>query len=155
MKRAVHLAAGVLAVFLIATFFLSTVLVELFGSEASVAAVKRLIVFPGLFLLVPALAATAGSGFALAKGRAGSLVAAKKRRMPFIALNGLLVLVPCAIALHLWASAGSFDGRFYAVQALELAAGALNFFLMSLNLRDGLRLSGRLARTPEAAPHVR
>jgi hypothetical protein len=106
-----------------------------------VASVKRLIVFPGLFVLVPARAATGGSGFALAKTRGGSLVEAKKRRMPFIALNGLLVLVPCAIALHLWASAESFDGRFYAVQALELVAGALNLTLMSFNLRDGLRLS--------------
>jgi hypothetical protein len=141
MKKTVHLAAAILGLCLIAVFFLSTVLVELFGSAESVASVKRLIVFPGLFVLVPALAATGGSGFALAKTRSGPLVQEKKRRMPFIALNGLLVLVPCAIALHLWASAGSFDGRFYSVQALELTAGAANLALMGLNLRDGLRLS--------------
>ena len=52
-------------------------------------AVKRLIVLPGLFILVPALAAAGGSGFALARDRRGALVQAKKRRMPFIALNGL------------------------------------------------------------------
>ena len=144
MKQVVHLCAALLAMTLIALFFCSTLLVELFGSESAVAAVKRLIVFPGLFVLVPAIAATGGSGFSLASGRRGALVDAKKRRMPFIALNGLLVLVPCAVVLHLWASAGAFDGRFYAVQALELAAGALNLLLMSLNLRDGLRLSGRL-----------
>jgi hypothetical protein len=30
------------------------------------------------------------------------------------------------------------------VQAVELVAGAANILLMSLNIRDGLRLSGRL-----------
>jgi hypothetical protein len=76
----------------------------------------------------------------------GRLVDAKKRRMPFIAANGQLVLLPCALVLDRWAGAGSFDVRFYAVQALELAAGAANLTLMSPNLRDGLRLAGRLRR---------
>lgn len=143
MKRNVHLVASVLATALIATFFLSTVLVELMGSAQAIAAVKRWIVFPGLFILVPALAVTGGTGFALSKQRSGRLVEAKKRRMPFIAANGLLVLVPCAIFLHLWASQGLLDTRFYVVQALELCAGALNLTLMGLNMRDGLRLTGK------------
>ena len=154
MKRTVHLVAGIAAISIVATFLLSTVLVELLGSAEAIAAVKRLIVLPGLFILVPALAAAGGSGFALARDRRGALVQAKKRRMPFIALNGLLVLVPCAVFLHLWASAGNLDGRFYAVQALELAAGALNLILMSFNLRDGLRLSGRIAGSARPASHV-
>lgn len=32
------------------------------------------------------------------------------------------------------------------VQVLELLAGALNLFLMGLNIRDGMRLTGRLSR---------
>jgi hypothetical protein len=71
--------------------------------------------------------------------------------MPFIAANGLLVLVPCAIVLNRWAAAGSFDTAFYAVQAIELLAGALNLALMGLNARDGLRLAGRLRRPTAAA----
>jgi hypothetical protein len=70
-------------------------------------------------------------------------VDAKKKRMPLIAANGLLVLLPCALLLNHWAAAGSFGAAFYAVQALELAAGALNLTLMGLNMRDGLRLTGR------------
>ena len=59
---------------------------------------------------------------------------------------GLLVLVPCALVLNRWAAAGAFDAMFYAVQALELVAGAVNLTLMGLNIRDGLRISGRLRR---------
>lgn len=144
MPKKVHLIAGIVATLTIAAFFLSTVLVELFGSYEAVAAVKQLIVMPGLFILVPAIAATGGSGFYLSKSRKGRLVDAKKKRMPFIAANGLLVLIPCAIVLSHWASAGSFNPTFYAVQAIELLAGATNLVLMGLNIRDGFKMSGRL-----------
>lgn len=144
MRHAFHLIAGFTATATIATFFVATVIAELFGSHEVVATVKHLIVFPGLFILVPAIAATGGSGFLLSKSRSGRLVDAKKRRMPFIAANGLLVLIPCALVLNHWASAGEFDASFYAVQAVELVAGATNLALMGLNIRDGMRLSGHL-----------
>lgn len=151
MPKKVHLVAGLLATLTIATFFLSTVLVELFGSHEAVAIVKSLIVLPGLFILVPAIAATGGSGFYLSKSRQGRLVDAKKKRMPFIAANGLLVLIPCAILLNRWAAAGAFDTTFYAVQSLELLAGAVNLTLMGMNIRDGMRMSGRFRAVPKTA----
>jgi hypothetical protein len=40
------------------------------------------------------------------------------------------------------AKAVEFDASFYAVQALELAAGAVNITLLGFNLRDGLRMKG-------------
>ena len=144
MPKKIHFFAGIFATATIGVFFLSTALVELFGSHEEMAAVKRLIVMPGLFLLVPALAATGSSGFFLSKSRCSRLVDAKKKRMPFIAANGMLVLLPCAIVLNRWASAGSFDAAFYYVQAIELLAGATNLVLMGLNIRDGLKLSGKL-----------
>lgn len=144
MSRFVHRAAGVLAPLCLVTFFISTALVELAGSPAAVAQVKSLIVTPGLWIMVPAIAAAGGSGMFLARQRGGRIVDAKRRRMPFIAANGLLVLVPCALVLDRWAAAGRFDSAFLAVQALELAAGAVNLALMALNVRDGLRLAGRL-----------
>jgi hypothetical protein len=140
MIRTLHGVAAVLATATIATFFTATLLVELFGSAAAVAELKRLIVVPGLFVLVPAIALTGATGFALARTRGGRLVAAKKARMPFIGANGLLVLVPAALILDHWAAAGLFDSTFYLVQGVELAAGAFNLVLMGLNLRDGLRL---------------
>lgn len=63
--------------------------------------------------------------------------------MPFIGANGILVLIPCAVVLDRWASAGTFDTGFYVVQGVELLAGAINLILMGMNMRDGLRMSGR------------
>jgi hypothetical protein len=71
MLRTFHLLAGLLATLTIAVFFTSTLLVELFGSHAAIASIKQLIVFPGLFILVPAIAATCGTGFALSKHTRG------------------------------------------------------------------------------------
>jgi hypothetical protein len=143
MLRMLHLLTALIATLTIATFFAATLFVELFGSPAAIAGTKHLIVFPGLFILVPAIAMTGGSGFALSKTRQGRLVEAKKKRMPFIAANGLLVLLPAAIFLNLWAAQGAFDSRFYLLQAVELLAGAINLLLMGLNMRDGVKLTGR------------
>ena len=148
MPKRAHLVAGMLAPLCLVVFFLATVMTELFGSHAAVAQVKALIVTPGLWIMIPAIAAAGGSGMLLGRSRKGRLVDAKKKRMPFIAANGLLVLVPCAIVLNRWAAAGTFDTNFYVVQIIELIAGATNFVLMGLNMRDGLRMAGRLRTAP-------
>lgn len=148
MPKRAHLAAGILAPLCIASFLLSTVAVELLGSDAAVAQLKSFIVTPGLWILVPLIAVAGGSGMRLAKSRRGRLVDSKRKRMPFIAANGLLVLVPCAIVLDRWASAGSFDTAFYAVQTIEMLAGVTNLALMGLNVRDGLRMTGRVRIAP-------
>ena len=70
----------------------------------------------------------------------------KLKRMHFIAANGIFILVPCAIFLNQWASLGLYDSRFYTVQALELLAGGINLTLMSMNMRDGLMMAGKLQR---------
>ena len=147
MTRIIHPAAGVLAILTIATFWLSTVLSELLGSVAAVVAVKTAIPW-GFLLLVPALAAAGGSGFALAIGRRPKVIATKIKRMPLIAANGILVLIPSALFLASKAGTGEFDTAFYAVQVLELTAGAANIALLSLNMRDGLWMSGWPRRTP-------
>ena len=145
----VHASAAPVATLMIALFFSSTVVVEATGDHRAIAWVKSRIVAPALFVLVPAL--TGGSGFMLSRGWRSPLVARKKRRMPVIAANGLLILVPAAVVLDQWAAAGAFDARFYVVQAVELLAGGTNLTLMGLNMRDGLRLSGRLRPPPPDA----
>lgn len=142
MIKLMHPTAGALALLTISTFWLSTALSELFGAEATVIAVKTAIPW-GFLILIPALMAAGSSGFALAKGRRGGVVSAKIKRMPLIAANGLLVLIPCAFFLATKARAGEFDSAFYAVQALELLAGAANITLLGLNMRDGLRMRRR------------
>lgn len=144
MIRIVHVAAAVTAFLTIFLFWTSTAASELSGDPAAIAAVKRAILW-GLLLLVPSMAVVGGSGFRLGRGRRDPLTARKRLRMPFIALNGLLILVPAAFFLEARAAVGVFDTAFIAVQALELIAGATNLTLIGLNMRDGLRLAARRA----------
>jgi hypothetical protein len=76
------------------------------------------------------------------------LIGAKFKRMPFIAANGILILIPSALFLAFKARAAEFDTVFYAVQALELVAGATNITLLGLNMRDGLKMKGWLRPRP-------
>ncbi|UWU75586.1 hypothetical protein N2603_37195 [Bradyrhizobium huanghuaihaiense] len=147
MIRLIHPVAGALPVATIGTFWLSTVLSELFASHATVAAVKGTIPW-GFLLLIPALATTGGIGISMAKGRRAGLIGTKFKRMPFIAGNDILILIPSALFLASKAQAAEFDVTFYAVQVLELVAGATNITLLALNMRDGLKMRGRLRRTP-------
>ena len=142
MIKRLHPVAGALALLTIAGFWLSTAFSELFGSEALVVTVKTAIPW-GFLVLVPALAAAGGSGFKLAGGRRAGVVGAKARRMPFIAANGILILIPAAFFLAYKADLGAFDTAFYTVQGLELMAGAVNLTLLGLNLKDGMKLRSR------------
>lgn len=135
-----HLVAGSLALLIIAGFFLSTAISELWGTVETIHAVKTAILW-GMLALVPAIITAGVSGMRLGRGSVNALVMSKKRRMPFIALNGVLILVPAALMLQALASTGSLDGTFYLIQSVELLAGATNIVLMSLNIRDGLRLA--------------
>jgi hypothetical protein len=144
MKSKLHGFFGAVALLCIAAFWTSTVVSELFMDSASVAAVKSA-VLSAMWVFIPVMAATGGSGFSLARLRSGRLVSVKQRRMKLVAANGLLVLLPSAYMLAEWANAGQFDTGFYALQGVELIAGALNLTLLSLNMRDGLRLTGRLS----------
>jgi len=143
----IHKLAAITATLCIALFFTSTLIVELFGSHEAIALVKSRILFPGLLVLIPAIIATGGSGFVLSKNRRSRLIHQKKKRMPMIGANGMLILIPCAIVLDKWAAVGSFGTTFYLVQSLELMAGGINLALMGFNMRDGMLLSGKLRRT--------
>ncbi len=147
MPSILHKASGAIALATIALFWCSTVLSELVLDATAITAVKTAIPY-GFILLVPALALTGASGLRLARGRRGGVISAKLRRMPIIAANGLLVLMPAAFFLASKAQAGSFDAASYTVQAIELVAGAVNLALLSLNMRDGLRMTARRRRHP-------
>jgi hypothetical protein len=146
MLTKLHPVAGVIGFVTILTFWLSTVTSELFGSTAAIAAVKETIPW-GFLVLVPALAIAGASGFRLGGASSDPRIVSKKRRMPIIAANGIFILIPAALYLAMLASRGAFGTVFYAVQAIELLAGAVNLSLMALNIRDGFRLTaGRRAR---------
>lgn len=145
MKPVIHASAGGLAMLCILSFWMSTAIAELFLVPTAVVVVKQAILY-GMWLLIPAMAITGGSGFSLAGARSGRLVDAKKKRMPIIAANGLLIMVPSAFFLSHKATIGEFDAVFYGVQVLELAVGFVQLVMMGLNFRDGLKLAGRLRR---------
>lgn len=142
MKRTLHAVAGTVAFATILVFWMSTALSELFGDAETVHAVKRMIV-AGLVVLIPAIAIAGASGMSMGRRRKDAPARAKMRRMPVIAANGLLLLVPAAVFLERKAGAQAFDGAFAAVQALELLAGAVNLCLMGLNIRDGRAMRRR------------
>ena len=146
MIAKVHKIAGAIATLTIATFWLSTAAAELALGTGAVITVKTLIPY-GFLILIPAMATAGGTGFKLAKGRTAGLIGAKRKRMPILAANGVLVLIPSALYLAAKAHAGAFDTSFYAVQGLELLAGATNLFLLGLNIRDGRKMTaGRRLR---------
>lgn len=145
MKSKFHAISGAVALLCVASFWTSTLVAELFLSTADVIVVKNGILM-AMWLMIPAMAATGLSGFLLARQRKGRIIEVKQRRMRFIAANGLLILVPSAITLAWWANTHQFTAIFYAIQCVELLAGAANITLMALNMRDGMRLSGHLSR---------
>ena len=67
MKQLIHRIGAITATFCIFIFFISTLVVELFGTAQAIATVKSLIVLPGLFILIPAIAATGATGFVMSK----------------------------------------------------------------------------------------
>jgi hypothetical protein len=153
LVAAVHRIAGFTAFATIILFWTSTVLAEALGGGSTIALVKQAILW-GMLVLVPAMAVLGGSGFRLGGKNVAPVIARKRRRMPFIALNGILVLVPAAFFLAARAAAAQFDAAFYAVQGLELAAGAANIVLMSLSIRDGLALTRKRRRKVDAPPSL-
>ncbi len=140
MLSTVHKAAAALATATIATFWISTMISEIFLDHTAITAVKTAIPY-GFFVLIPAMATAGVSGAKLAKGRVGGVLSAKSKRMPIVAANGILVLIPAALYLATKAQAGSFDTTFYVVQVFELLVGAANLTLLGLNMRDGRKLT--------------
>jgi hypothetical protein len=149
----IHGAAGTVALVTIASFWIATIVSELVGETAQIAGVKQGIV-RGLVVLVPAMIAAAATGRVLAGPAPRGLSGKKYRRMRVVAALGALVLVPAALVLARWAAAGRLDSAFYAVQAIELMAGAINLTLLGWSFRDGLRLRAVRMRSVSAT-HVR
>lgn len=143
MKTAIHATAGTVALLIICTFWLSTAVIELFGTHAQITTLKTAILY-GMGVLIPAMAIAGATGASLGSRMKLPQVAAKSRRMKIIAANGLLVLMPSAVFLALRAQSGQFDTLFHAVQAVELIAGPVNIALLGRNMRDGLAIRRRL-----------
>ncbi len=136
--KSIHKIFSIIAFLCISSFFMSTIIVEIFFDRVAIVNLKELIVYPGLFILVPSIIITAISGQKLATSYTDSkVIQRKQKRMPIIALNGIVLLIPCAIFLYIASNKNQFDILFYTVQSVELIAGCINLVLMGLNYRDG------------------
>ena len=124
---------------------------ELFGSHETVAAVKQTIVY-ALFGLIACMATAGVTGMKMGGKSKHAAIAAKRRRMPFIAANGVLILLPCAFFLNSRTAAGQFDSVFYIVQSIELIAGAANLTLLVLSIIDVFSI--RKPKQKSASLHV-
>lgn len=144
LLQTTHVVTAVIAPLLILTFLIATIVAEISGSFALIVMVKRDIVY-SLLLLLPTMAALGISGTRLSNHQS-TLESTKKLRMVFIAANGVLVLVPCALSLYWLANHGLIDSRFYIIQALELTFGCVNLILIALSIRDGLKLSRHMPK---------
>ncbi|HEY0640398.1 MAG TPA: hypothetical protein VGD67_22435 [Pseudonocardiaceae bacterium] len=143
MRSRVHAVAGVLGLTLITLFLTTSVVVELVGDRATIAAAKQWILY-GVAVLIPCLIVAGASGRSMMGPQPGPELRAKQRRMFVIAAVGLAVLTLCALLLQQLSAAGEFGLTFTLVQTVEFVAGAVNVTLMSLNVRAGLRLTGRI-----------
>lgn len=135
----IHKISGLIAFILIASFFVSSLFVDMFGNRTAVINVKSYI-FVAIWLLIPLMAITGMTGMKMAPKVTSGPIGAKKKRMPFVALNGLLVLLPAAYFLKDMAINGEFNSLFYTLQTIELLAGFINLSLMALNIRDAMSL---------------
>lgn len=143
----VHAAAGIIAFCLIGSFFLSSLISELSGNLVWIVTVKRTVFYCmwAMVLLVPLAALTGGK---LAGKSRSTLVETKRKRVRWIAPNGLL-LVTIASYLYYKASQPEFDTLFRSAQLLEYALGLTNLRLLGLMIRDGFRLKPQ----PKGRPH--
>ena len=91
------------------------------------------------------------TGKKLAGNSKSPIVATKMKRMKFVTLNGV-VLISLAIYLYFRAMNNNIDSTFLCVQIIELLFGAINLTLLGLNIKAGMKLSGRIKRNSAHNP---
>lgn len=110
----IHVVSASLGLALISFFFLCSLYAEVFGDKATIIQVKERI-FYGVWLLIPAMAIAGMTGHKLAPRAKSGLIMNKKKRMPFVAVNGLFILTPAAVFLKNAALSGAFNSAFYTI----------------------------------------
>jgi len=141
----VHVTATIIASLTIGSFFCFSLIAEITGKDLFIQQVKAGILYclPILLVAMPMLAI---SGKKLAGNSNSPVVATKTKRMKLIAFNGL-ILISLAIYLYYHATFKTIDKTFLYFQIGELLIGALNLGLIVLNIKSGLKLSGKSENT--------
>ncbi|WP_149303814.1 hypothetical protein [Pareuzebyella sediminis] len=137
-----HIIATSIAVLTIGCFFSFSLIAEIIGNQEFIKQVKTGILYclPVLLFAMPILGIT---GKKLAGKSQSPIVATKMKRMKFVAFNGI-ILISLAIYLYFRAINNNIDSTFLYVQIIELLFGAINLTLIGLNIKAGMKLSGRI-----------
>lgn len=143
----VHAAAGIIAFCLIGSFFMGSLISELSGNLVWIVHVKRT-VFYCMWAMVLLMPLAALSGRKLAGKSRNATVENKRKRMRWIAPNGLL-LVTLGSYLYYKVIQQEFDALFVSAQLLEFALGLTNLLLLGLMIRDGFRLKREYTGRPQ------
>ncbi|MHC5306773.1 hypothetical protein [Bartonella sp. LJL80] len=135
-----HKVGATMTLVILSCFWLATLIAEAYGDQTYITAVKVSIPW-GFFILIPAIMMTGITGFKMSGNTKNQVIKAKKRRMPIIAFNGILILIPFALILRNMALNENFHALFWILQAIELIFGALNIILVIANMRAGKALT--------------
>jgi len=138
----IHLAATMVAAITIVTFFTTSLTAELSGDFEIIKQVKFLIlcVIP---LLIVAMAVLNITGTKLAGETQNIQILAKKKRMKWMMVNGV-GLISLAVFLFYQSHYRNMNSTFILAQIAEFILGLANLILISLNVKSGLKLSGKL-----------
>ncbi|MDL1913077.1 MAG: hypothetical protein FDW93_00910 [Bergeyella sp.] len=146
MKRKIivriHLIATIIAALTIATFFTLSLIAEIKGDKILIKGVKAFILcaLPIMVLAMPTLKIT---GDQLAGKSKNLLVLAKVKRMKWVIVNGMGLML-LAVFLYYRSHYQSIDDIFFVAQIAEFGLGLTNLTIVILNARDGFQLSGIL-----------
>jgi len=145
-----HAVAGILAFCLIASFFVCSLVSEIAGTLSWIVSVKKGI-FYSMWAMLILLPTTVLTGTKLAGKSKDPIIAGKRKRLRWIAPNGVLLLT---LASYLWykANLGEFDSLFVAAQVLEFVVGLTNILLLGLMIRDGFRLKSNYQKPSRSTP---
>lgn len=140
-----HIISTSIAVVTIGCFFSFSLVAEIMGNQEFIKQIKIGVLY-GLPVLLVAMPMLAMTGKKLAGNSKSTIVATKMKRMKFVAFNGV-ILISLAIYLYFRAVNNNIDSTFLGVQIIELLFGAINLTLLGLNIKAGMKLSGRIKRS--------
>ncbi len=140
----VHIIATVVAMTTIATFFISSLVAEINGSETVIKNVKKAILYalPVMLVAMPALGVT---GNKLCGKSQNPIVLAKRNRMRLVLVNGV-GLISLACFLYYRSHYQTIDAIFFVAQVAEFALGLTNMALIGLKIKSGFQLSGKFKK---------
>jgi hypothetical protein len=130
---------GTIALTLVSTSLLASMVSEFWYSQEVISEVKELIL-QGMLLLVAILSLTAIFGLILSKKRRGSIIEAKKKRMIWIFLIAILVLLPDAYLMNLHSQTEGTGWLYFLPLAIEYIFDVIILILLGLNFLDGGKL---------------